>query len=144
MTSTCSTAHKYDILHLAQLAQTEIQQLCVHLPISKTDNFTVKAQGYALFIEELYGEFAEMLKDNRAEFVKSTSKIVAQHIRNITLDALTTTNTAFTKDVFAELAKPKGYKGYKDPTIESYRALFSVVNDSWGPASTTAIGTRAW
>jgi hypothetical protein len=101
-------AHKYDIPHLAQLAQTEIQQLCLHPPISKTDNFTAKVQGYALLVEKLYEEYAEMLKDNRAELLKGTSKIVAQHISNATLDALRTTNTAFKKDVFSGLAKPKG------------------------------------
>jgi hypothetical protein len=60
-------AHKYDIPHLAQLAQTEIKQLCVHPPINKTDNFIAKVQGYAPLVEELYGEYAEMLRDNRAD-----------------------------------------------------------------------------
>ena len=107
-----------DYLGLGALAKDAREKLNDHCANSNDDLFLSRTSGYVLLVRQLYYKpvaekdgyddadlYVELLKDTRKILLASTSKFVAENIKNEELNWLAENIAKFKQDVFSELAE---------------------------------------
>lgn len=107
-----------DYLGLGALAKDAKAKLDERCKAPTSDLFLSKIAGYVSLVEQLYCKssaeekgyedaeiYVELLRDSRELLLKSTSKLVAEHIKKEELNRLTEKIAEFKQDVFKKLAE---------------------------------------